>query len=69
MKKLNAMVAGLAILAMAGTAGFVAGCKHMDSDEHGSAHVHTYTCPMHPEVVQDHPGNCSKCGMKLVHKD
>ena len=24
-----------------------------------------YTCPMHPEVVQDHPGNCSKCGMAL----
>jgi hypothetical protein len=25
-----------------------------------------YTCPMHPEVVTDHPGNCPKCGMKLV---
>ena len=24
-----------------------------------------YTCPMHPEVVQDHPGNCPKCGMTL----
>jgi hypothetical protein len=22
-----------------------------------------YTCPMHPEVRQDHPGACSKCGM------
>lgn len=27
-------------------------------------HSH-YTCPMHPEVVQDQPGNCSKCGMTL----
>ena len=27
-----------------------------------------YTCVMHPEVVQDHPGNCPKCGMKLVEK-
>jgi len=27
-----------------------------------------YTCPMHPEVVQDHPGNCPKCGMTLVVK-
>jgi hypothetical protein len=27
-----------------------------------------YTCSMHPEVVQDHPGNCPKCGMKLVEK-
>jgi hypothetical protein len=25
-----------------------------------------YTCPMHPEVRQDHPGNCPKCGMGLV---
>ncbi len=25
-----------------------------------------YTCLMHPEVVQDHPGNCPKCGMTLV---
>ena len=24
-----------------------------------------YTCPMHPEVVQDHPGVCPKCGMAL----
>ena len=25
-----------------------------------------YTCVMHHEVVMDHPGNCPKCGMKLV---
>ena len=25
----------------------------------------TYTCPMHPEVRQDHPGSCPKCGMAL----
>jgi heavy metal-binding protein len=25
-----------------------------------------YTCVMHPEVVTGHPGNCPKCGMKLV---
>lgn len=25
-----------------------------------------YTCGMHPEVVQDHPGTCPKCGMNLV---
>src|SRR5438128_1017383 len=27
-----------------------------------------YTCPMHPEIIMDHPGNCPKCGMKLVLK-
>ncbi|MBU1884407.1 copper-translocating P-type ATPase [bacterium] len=24
-----------------------------------------YTCPMHPEIHQDHPGSCPKCGMAL----
>ncbi|MDB5972174.1 MAG: CopF [Hydrocarboniphaga sp.] len=24
-----------------------------------------YTCPMHPEIRRDHPGNCPKCGMAL----
>ncbi len=26
----------------------------------------SYTCPMHPEVVQSGPGSCPKCGMTLV---
>src|SRR3546814_5737991 len=25
----------------------------------------TYTCPMHPEVEQEGPGDCPKCGMAL----
>jgi len=25
-----------------------------------------YTCTMHPEVHEDHPGSCPKCGMDLV---
>jgi Cu+-exporting ATPase len=24
-----------------------------------------YTCPMHPEIVQDGPGDCPICGMAL----
>ena len=34
------------------------------SMQHG---VHQkYTCPMHPQVIQDHPGKCPICGMNLV---
>jgi membrane fusion protein, copper/silver efflux system len=28
-----------------------------------------YTCPMHPEVISDKPGECPKCGMDLVKKE
>jgi heavy metal translocating P-type ATPase len=29
------------------------------------SHKKTYTCPMHPDVLQENPGNCPKCGMTL----
>jgi hypothetical protein len=25
-----------------------------------------YTCPMHLDVVSEHPGDCPQCGMKLM---
>ena len=28
-----------------------------------------YTCPMHPEILQDHPGICPICGMTLEPKE
>jgi Cu+-exporting ATPase len=37
--------------------------------EHASHHSHgtevKYTCPMHPQIVRDGPGNCPICGMAL----
>jgi Heavy metal binding domain len=38
---------------------------HAHEDDQ-KANDQKYTCPMHPEVFTDHPGNCPKCGMKLV---
>ncbi|HEU4678077.1 MAG TPA: copper-translocating P-type ATPase [Terrimicrobiaceae bacterium] len=44
-------------------------CQHIHGHEdHGSAATvpaGKYTCPMHPEVVSDKPGDCPKCGMAL----
>jgi hypothetical protein len=44
--------------------------RSSDSQDHGQEQEQEkkqkYTCVMHPEVVKDHPGNCPKCGMKLV---
>jgi two-component system, OmpR family, alkaline phosphatase synthesis response regulator PhoP len=28
-----------------------------------------YTCPQHPDVVQDVPGTCPRCGLKLLPKE
>jgi len=33
------------------------------------AHEKAYTCPMHPEVRLENPGNCPKCGMSLELRD
>jgi Cu(I)/Ag(I) efflux system membrane fusion protein len=32
----------------------------------GQSGKQLWTCGMHPQVIQDHPGNCPICGMKLV---
>ena len=37
--------------------------------EHALKHLDPkYVCPMHPQIVQDEPGNCPICGMNLVAK-
>jgi RND family efflux transporter MFP subunit len=41
------------------------GAKTLSRD--GAApHKEIYTCPMHPEVTSDRPGQCPECGMDLV---
>ncbi len=38
----------------------------MGEPEPGEGVDIVYACPMHPEVSQDEPGRCPKCGMKLL---
>ncbi len=28
-----------------------------------------YYCPMHPQIISDHQGNCPICGMNLIKKE
>lgn len=39
---------------------------HPSSGEDQQAEGQLWTCGMHPQVLQDHPGNCPICGMALV---
>ena len=64
------MAAGVTLLAAGCT-----GSAHDEPATHSgdpaaqkSQKVVQYTCSMHPEIVQDKPGECPKCGMKLMEK-
>ncbi|NQV16815.1 heavy metal translocating P-type ATPase [bacterium] len=43
--------------------------EHEHESENHKQHKHsssnTYTCPMHPEIEEEGPGSCPKCGMAL----
>lgn len=50
--------------------------KDMEQDDRKGVNVEqqdhdtkkTYTCPMHPEIIRNAPGQCPICGMDLVEK-
>lgn len=46
--------------------------EHLEHNHLEEPHTHKiikqnikYTCPMHPEIIRDKPGDCPKCGMAL----
>ncbi len=39
---------------------------HVGSNPAGGSKATRYYCPMHPSIVQDHPGECPICSMTLV---
>lgn len=45
-------------------------CHHSYSPDDSMSSINTllYTCPMHPQIVRDQPGNCPICGMALEPK-
>ena len=59
------------ILILAVTLLFIWGCTDNDEAQVSQTEQHEhadgyYTCPMHPTIVQDEPGDCPICGMDLV---
>ncbi|MBI3201139.1 MAG: efflux RND transporter periplasmic adaptor subunit [Myxococcales bacterium] len=59
------LVASIAA-ALAGTAGYLLAARAHGAASASAAEKQMYQCPMHPTIVQDHPGECPICGMKLV---
>jgi Heavy metal binding domain len=73
MNKLNkvlfvAALASALVFLAAGCTGSSRNDTATQSGDSSAQKVIQYTCPMHPEVVQDKPGACPKCGMTLVEK-
>jgi len=49
----------------------VAGCtnpKQSSAVTQATSSTIKYTCPMHSQILEDHPGSCPICGMTLVKK-
>ena len=56
----------LAVALVATSGALLTGCGHKHSSETQATQEQLYTCGMHPQVIQNKPGNCPICGMKLT---
>ena len=57
----------LFLISSIGATVFISSCsKGEENGGTAQAAKTLYTCGMHPQVIQDHPGNCPICGMKLT---
>ena len=59
-----AIVAAMALAALASFATYFGWFHHASAEQQKTV----YTCPMHPGVQEDRPGECPICGMTLVPK-
>jgi RND family efflux transporter MFP subunit len=50
----------------AGGVAVLTSCGREDASPTAAKAEQLYTCGMHPQVIQDHAGNCPICGMKLT---
>ncbi len=65
MKKL---LIGAAVVTIVLGGGYLVYKYLLDGNNSVMSQSDIYTCPMHPQIIQDHPGQCPICGMDLVLK-
>jgi len=65
MKAINILIGSVVLGAM-----LLSACSDKEKKEAAVQVKSTvkYTCPMHPQILEDHPGSCPICGMTLVKK-
>ncbi len=56
----------LAVVVLATGAAVFFAMSHHGSGQHAAQQEQLYACGMHPQVIQNKPGNCPICGMKLT---
>ena len=65
----NYIVNIVLIVLLVSAIGFISCNNKSGKDAHANHMEATqYTCPMHPQILQDKPGKCPVCGMDLVPK-
>ena len=61
------LLASVLLLAVFGSATLLlTSCSPDHASAAAAPEEQLYTCGMHPQVIQNHPGNCPICGMKLT---
>ena len=62
-------IASIALLLTLGFSACNNSVQKTATEEATVAKAEVYTCPMHPEVQSDKPGDCPECGMALIKKE
>ena len=60
------LAAVLLVVAISTASFLLTSCGRERGSATAAKEAQLYTCGMHPQVIQDHPGNCPICGMKLT---
>ena len=66
--KVKVILSALVLATILGATACGTASKKEKTDTQQGTEVAQYTCPMHPEVLADQPGDCPKCGMALIEK-